>query len=109
MLRTCSTVVSSCDRPSKREELALQRHQYGMRGGHRIHGQKIERRRAIDQHIGQALFLGLAALLFGEGGQRFLEAEGAVRARGDFEFETQQIERRGRDGEAGDAGFRRTA
>ena len=36
----------------EREELALQRHQDRIRRGHRIDGEKIERRRTIDQHIG---------------------------------------------------------
>ena len=36
----------------EREELALQRHQDRVRRGHRVDGDKVERRRAIDQHIG---------------------------------------------------------
>ena len=35
----------------QREELALQRHQHGVGGGERVDRQKIERRRAIDEHI----------------------------------------------------------
>ncbi len=37
----------------EREELALQRHQDRVRRRHRVDGEQIERRRTIDQHIGE--------------------------------------------------------
>ena len=37
----------------QREELALQRHHHRIGGGHGIDGEQVERRRAIDQHIGE--------------------------------------------------------
>ena len=40
----------------EREELALQRDQNRIRRGHGVDGQKIERRRTIDQHIAVAAF-----------------------------------------------------
>ena len=36
----------------ERKELALQRHQNGVRRRHRVDGQQIERRRTIHQHVG---------------------------------------------------------
>ena len=36
--------------PLKRQELALQRHQHGVRGNKRIHRQQAERGRTVDQH-----------------------------------------------------------
>ena len=39
----------------QREELALQRHQHRVGRRHRVDGQEVQRRRAIDQHIGERL------------------------------------------------------
>ena len=36
----------------EREELALQRHQDRVRRRHRVDGEQVERRRAVDQHVG---------------------------------------------------------
>jgi hypothetical protein len=91
--------------PLEREELALERHEHGMRGGHCVHGEKIEGGRAIDENIAKALVPQNLVLLFREHIERFLEAKGAIRARRDFEFETHEIERRRRDEEAGNPGF----
>ena len=37
----------------EREELALQRHQHGVRGRHRVDGEEVQRRRAVDQDVGE--------------------------------------------------------
>ena len=78
----------------EREELALQRHQDRVGGGHRVDRQKIERRRAIDQHIGEVCEVRLAAIERRDG---VAQAEGAVARLADLEFEAGKIECRRRD------------
>jgi hypothetical protein len=89
----------------EREKLALQRHQHGMRGRHRVHCEKIEGGRAIEENIGEALVSQNLVLLLREHIECFLEAIGAIRTRRDFEFEPHEIECRRRDEEAGNPGF----
>ena len=79
------------------EELALQRHQDGVGGRHRVDGQEIERRRAIHQHIGEGGGVALPGI---ERAERIAQPEGAVARLADLELEPGEIERRGRDEEA---------
>ena len=37
----------------EREELALQRHEDGVRRRHRVDGEQVERRRTVDQHVAE--------------------------------------------------------
>ena len=78
----------------EREELALQRHQDRIRRRHRIDGEKIERRRAIDQHIG---VVGVRRRVVVQRGDRIAQAERAAGRRAEFELEAGQIHGRGRD------------
>ena len=78
----------------EREELALQRHQDRIRRRHRIDGEKIERRRTIDQHIG---VIGVRRGVGVQRRDRIAQPEGAVARRSQFELEARQIHRRGRD------------
>ncbi|MCY1295774.1 hypothetical protein D9M70_451310 [compost metagenome] len=70
----------------QREELALQRHQHGMRCGHGIHRQEIERRRAIDEHIG--------VLHRRRADQSFAQAEDPVRFLRNLHLDAEKIHSR---------------
>ena len=79
----------------KREELALQRHQNGIGGRHRIDREQIERRRTIDQDVGEIVIARSAV----ECAQCIAKTKGAVALLADFQFETGKVECRGRDEE----------
>ena len=94
--RTDSTVLSKLRQTFEREELALQRHQNGVRRRHGVDGEKIERRRTIDQHVSESCRL---PTVF-SGVERAAQAEGAVARLADLEFEAGEIERRRREMQA---------
>ena len=77
----------------EREELALQRNENGVRRRHRIHGEKIEGGRTIDQHIG-VVARRVAAV---ERCDCIAEAEGAVARGRNLKLDPGQIHRRGGD------------
>ena len=83
--------------PFQRIEFALQRHQNRIRGDQRIQGKQPERRRAVDQHIIEAL---------GEAGQRFLHAVFPALEIHQLDFRAGQIDRRRHDGLARNHGRR---
>ncbi len=78
----------------EREELALQRHQDRIGGGHRVDGEKIERRRTVDQHIG---VIGVRRDVGVQRGDRVAQPECAAGRRSQFELEARQIHGRRRD------------
>ena len=78
----------------EREELALQRHQDRIRRRHRVDGEKIERRRTIDQHIG---VIGVRRDVGVQRRDRIAQPERAVARRSQFELEAGEIHGRGRD------------
>ena len=78
----------------EREELALQRHQDRVRCRHRVDGEKIERRRTVDQHIG---VVGIRGGVGVQRRDRIAQPERAVARRAQFKFETREIHGRGRD------------
>ena len=90
---TNSTVFRKLRQTFEREELALQRHQNGVRRRHRVDGQEIKRRRTVDQHISEFRLSGRARA---ERRQRSAQPEGAVARLTDFKFEPGEIERRWR-------------
>ena len=79
----------------EREELALQRHQNRIRRRHGIDCEQVERRRTIDQHIGDVA----GARRSAQRRQRFPQSKRAIALLADFEFDAGEIERRRRDGE----------
>ena len=81
----------------QREELALQRHQDRIGGRHGIDGEQIERRRAIDQHIGEGGGVRPPGI---ERRERVAQTERAVARLADLQLEAGEIEGRGRDEEA---------
>ena len=89
----------------EREELALQRHQDRVRRRHRVDGEQVERRRTIDQHIGEVA--GAGELAGVERRERVAQPEGAVARLADFELEAGEIERRRRDRKPRHRGRRR--
>ncbi len=76
------------------EEFALQRHQNSVSGGHGVDRQQIQRGRAVDQHIGEAVLVRLLA----EGNQGLAQAERAARGMAQFQLDPRQV-RVGRDQE----------
>ncbi len=82
----------------EREELTLQRHQDGVRRGHRVDGQQIERRRTVDQHV----CVGQAALAaFVEMHERIAQPIGPIARLADFELKPVEIHGRGNDVQVG--------
>ncbi len=80
------------------EEFALQRHHHRIGGGERVDGEQIERRRAIDQHIGGGVrIVGARGAV---ASQRVAQFIGAVGVAGDFQLDPEQVHGRRRDGEA---------
>ena len=65
-----------------------------MRRRHRVHGEQIERRRAIDQHVGEVRLLRQRRF---ERRQRIAQAKGAIARLADFKLEAGEIERRRRE------------
>ncbi len=85
----------------EREELALQRHQDRIRCGHRIDREQIERRRAVDQHIGVvAIVSGIAV----QRGDRIAQTEGAAGGGAELKLEAGEIHGGGRDVQPRDCG-----
>ena len=78
----------------EREELALQRHQDRVRRRHRVDGEKIERGRAIDQHIG---VVGVRRRVGVQRGDRVAQPEGAAGRGAELELEAGEIHGGGRD------------
>ena len=64
------------------EEFALQRHDDRVGGGERVDGQQIERRRAVDQDIGDGA--GLVGARLAKGLERVAQLVGAVARRRRF-------------------------
>ena len=79
----------------EREELALQRHQDRVRRRHRVDGEQIERRRAIDQHVAVVGVRRRRCVFSAR--ERVAQPEGAVARLADLELEAGEIQRRGRD------------
>ena len=73
----------------EREELALQRHEDRVRRRHCVDGQKIERRRAIDQDVSVICLIRRRRL---ERRKRAAQTEGAVARLTDFKFKPRKIE-----------------
>ena len=81
----------------EREELALQRHQDRVRRRHRIDGEKIERRRTVDQHIGE---IGAPLVPSSSASSALRSRNARSRSWPICKFETGEIERRRRDRQA---------
>src|SRR5277367_645225 len=73
----------------EREELALQRYEDGMRRGHGVHGQEIERRRAVDQHVAEVCLIRRRRL---QRRKCVAKPEGAVARLADFKLKPGEIE-----------------
>ncbi len=93
--RTCSTVRSKLAQPFEREELALQRHQNRVGGGQRIDGDERQRRRAIEQDIGE---------IVAQFAECRLQLVCPVLVVGDLQFDTEQIHGGGRQPQVRDSG-----
>ena len=98
---TLVTVLQQLRQTFEREELTLQRHQDRVRRRHGVDGEKVERRRAVDQHVAEIVALGDAAP---QRLERAAQPESTVARLADFELEAGEIERGGRDREARDRG-----
>ena len=94
--RTCSTVVQQLRQAFEGEEFALERHEDRVSGGERVDGDEVERRRAIDQDIGDRLRIG--GVRQRKRPKRVAQLIGAVVVLGDFKFDAEQVDGRGRDG-----------
>ena len=82
----------------EREELTLQRNEDRVRRRHRIDGEQVERRRAVDEHVGE---VAVADGLVGVHRRRGVaQAISAVALLADLELEAGKIHRRRRDPEA---------
>ena len=75
------------------EELALQRHQNRVRRRHRVDGDEIERRRAVDQHIGVGRRPGPSL----SARERLAQPVGAVALVRDLELEAGEVDGRRAD------------
>ena len=95
--RTCLDGLQQLRQSFEREELALQRHENGVRRRHRVDGQQIERRRTVDQHVAE---ITRARRRRVQGRERAAQAEGAVARLRDLKLEAGEIERRRRKMEA---------
>ena len=78
----------------EREELALQRHQDRVRRRHRVHREQIERRRAVDQHIGVVVLRRRVSV---QRRDRVAQPESAAGRGAELELEAGEVHRRGRD------------
>ncbi len=79
------------------EELTLQRDQNRVRRRHGVHGDKIQRRRTIDQHIG---VVGVRRDIDVQLGNGVAQTKRAVAGGAEFKFKTGEIHGRSRDMQA---------
>ena len=87
----------------EREELALQRHEHRVARGHGVDGQKIERRRTVDEDVGVGGF----ARLHRQRRHRLAQPKVPVGHARDLQLDAEQIERRRHDVEARHRGLAR--
>ena len=88
----------------QREKFALQRHKHRVGSGERVDGEQIQRRRAVDQHIGDRLVVDGH---FGNVIQCRLQTKRPIPLGGDHQFHTQQVHGRGNDRNVGHIGKHR--